>query len=154
MFRHWPGSADRNSANISTMTSGQPWPISDKVPPNSRGTWLMPGPGAKWPLWAVEAEVDFLVRQGCLVSVAVPLGNAAQRIRVTYTGGYVMPGTTPGEGETALPSMLTGACVEQTAFWFQQGEQVGRRTSGASGVSYQTLQDVDLLPGVRAGLRK
>jgi hypothetical protein len=50
--------------------------------------------------------------------------------------------------------MLTGACVEQTAFWFQQREQVGRRTSGASGVSCQTVQDVDLLPGVRAVLRK
>ena len=34
------------SVNIGTITSGQPWRISDSVPSKSKRTWLMPGRGA------------------------------------------------------------------------------------------------------------
>ena len=42
-----PGSGGSTSANIGTITSGQPWRMSDSVPSKSKSTWLMPGRGAK-----------------------------------------------------------------------------------------------------------
>ena len=41
-----PGRGGSTSANIGTITSGQPWRISDSVPSKSNRTWLMPGRGA------------------------------------------------------------------------------------------------------------
>ena len=37
--------------------------------------------------------------------------------RLTYTGGYVLPGDTPGPGQTPLPDDLEQAAVEQCAAW-------------------------------------
>ena len=39
---------------------------------------------------------------------------------MTLTGGYVLPGTTPSAGQTALPDDLEQAAVEQVAYWFQK----------------------------------
>ncbi len=109
-----------------------------------------PGAGA----WVEVTDVDYLVRSQAVVSLLVPIGTSEQRARVTYTGGYVMPGDVVGAGQVGLPGVLTWACAEQVAFWFQQRDQVGRVTSGSSGAAYQTVRDVDLLPGVRAVLRR
>ncbi len=104
--------------------------------------------------WVEVAGVDYVVRSQAVVSLAVPLGTSEQRARMTYTGGYVYPGDVVGEGQTALAGALVTACAEQTAFWFQQRDKTGRVTSGVSGGNYDTVRDVDLLPGVRAVLRR
>jgi hypothetical protein len=39
--------------------------------------------------------------------------------RVTYTGGFVLPGDTPAPGQTPLPPDLEQAAIEQVAYWFR-----------------------------------
>jgi hypothetical protein len=51
--------------------------------------------------WVEQTGVNYLVRQACVVSLTFPLSFVPQAVtpqlaRVTYTGGYVLPGTTPG----------------------------------------------------------
>jgi hypothetical protein len=66
------------------------------------------------------------VRRACVISLLTPLGIASQQARVTYTGGYVLPGATPGAGQTALPAELEQACVEQAAYWYQNRHRLTR----------------------------
>ncbi|HWW02583.1 MAG TPA: hypothetical protein VNZ64_22990 [Candidatus Acidoferrum sp.] len=68
----------------------------------------------------------------------------------TYTGGYVLPGTTPGAGQTPLPDDLERAAVEQVAYWFQNKANIGLRISWPSGGTYQQFAVQDLLPSVQA----
>ena len=61
--------------------------------------------------WVEQTSVSYLLRQACIVSLTVPLSFVPQAVtpqlaRPTYTGGYVMPGTTPSAGQTALPADL------------------------------------------------
>jgi hypothetical protein len=54
--------------------------------------------------WVAQAEMDYIVRQGCVISLSAPLVGLGRSAgawlgRVTYTGGYVMPGTAPGAGQ-------------------------------------------------------
>src|SRR4051812_36102950 len=59
--------------------------------------------------WIEQTGIDFLIRNHCVLSLAQPL-NAGQsgsdrstlnapQARITYTGGYVLPGTTVGAGQ-------------------------------------------------------
>ena len=59
--------------------------------------------------WVLQSSVDYLIRRACVISLSVPLGTKAEQARVTYTGGYVPPGTTPGSGQTALPDEIEQA---------------------------------------------
>ena len=83
--------------------------------------------------WIEQTGIDFLIRNHCVLSLAQPLNasrstlNAPQG-RVTYTGGFVLPGTTPGAGQTALPADLEQAAVEQVAAWFQSRDKLGLDT--------------------------
>jgi len=70
-------------------------------------------------------------------------------VRVTYTGGYVAAGGTPGDGETAMPADITDAAARQVAFSFRRRGQLGVRSAGGGGASYQTYAADDLLPEVR-----
>ena len=72
--------------------------------------------------------------------------------RHTYTGGYVLPGTTPGPGQTPLPADLEQAAVEQLAFWFQHRDKLGLKISWPSGSEYKQFAVQDLLPSVQATL--
>src|SRR2546423_8560369 len=65
--------------------------------------------------WLLQSNISYLIRRGCVVSLASALGSWRQHGRVTYTGGYVLPGTTPGAGQGALPSDLEQAEGEQAA---------------------------------------
>ncbi len=73
--------------------------------------------------------------------------------RVTYTGGYVLPGATPGPAQTALPADLESAAVEQVASWFQQREKLGLVRHWPSGGTYLVFVQAPLLPQVAAMLR-
>src|SRR5512137_965018 len=105
--------------------------------------------------WVEQTSVEYLVRSRCVVSLAVPLWplrSSAALARVTYTGGYVLPGTTPSSGQTALPVEIESAVIEQVAFWFERRDSVGVIRIWPSGGNYMQLVDTDLLPAVRAVL--
>jgi hypothetical protein len=107
--------------------------------------------------WVDQTGVDYLVRAKCVVSLTVPLWplrSSAALARVTYTGGYVLPGNTPGTGQTALPVDLESAAVEQVVFWFQRRDTPGVIRVWPSGGNYMQLVDTDLMPAVRTVLRR
>jgi hypothetical protein len=110
--------------------------------------------------WVEQTGVDFLIRSGCIISLSSPLCYSLSTInsqpsacRVTFTGGYVLPGTTPGPGQDPLPSDLEQAAVEQVAYWFQIRDKLGLKTRWPHGGTYEGLLPLDLLPNVQAVLK-
>ncbi len=110
--------------------------------------------------WVEHAGVFYLVRGGCVISLGAPLSFAPQGAtrsaglgRVTYTGGYVLPGTTPSAGQTALPADVESAAVEQVAVWFQQRDKLGLIRHWPSGGVYLVFTQSPLLPQVEASIR-
>jgi hypothetical protein len=104
--------------------------------------------------WVERTGVDFLVRRGCVISLPCALGTASQQARVTYTGGYVLPGTTPGAGQTPLPADLEQAAVEQAACWYLNRDKLGLVRQWPSGGAYLQFAQLDLLLEVKAVLRR
>jgi hypothetical protein len=104
--------------------------------------------------WLEQSGVEYLVRSGCVVSLPAPLGTCREQGRVTYTGGYVLPGSPVAPGQTALPDDLEQAAVEQVVFWYQNREKVGVVRQWPKGGTYEQFEDLDLLPSVRAVLRR
>jgi len=105
--------------------------------------------------WVEQTGVQYLIRRSCVVSLESPLSGSMQSVgRVTYTGGYVLPGTTPGAGQTALPDDLEQAAVEQVAAWFQMRDMLGLVRHWPKGGVYQQFAQTDLLLVVRAVLEK
>jgi hypothetical protein len=110
--------------------------------------------------WVEQAAVGHLVREGGVVSLIEPLVFIAQSFavaprlaRMTYTGGYVLPGTAPVAGQAALPADLETAAIEQVAVWFQQREKLGLVRHWPSGGVYMVFSQLPLLPQVVAMLR-
>jgi len=110
--------------------------------------------------WVEQTSVSFLLRQGCVMSLNAPLSYIPvvaalepQLARVTYTGGYVMPGEVPGPGQTALPADLASAAVEQVAVWYQQRDKLGLVRYWPSGGTFLVFTQLPLLPEVSAVLR-
>ena len=107
--------------------------------------------------WVEQPDIDYIIRGRCVVSLysLLPIpAPEAQLARLIYTGGYVLPGNTPEPGQAALPADLENAAIEQIAFWFQRRDNVGVIRIWPSGGNYMQLVDTDLLPAVRAVLRK
>jgi len=105
--------------------------------------------------WVEQTDIDYLIRQSCVISLNTQFStlNPSRAIaRVTYTGGYVLPGTTPDPGQTPLPDDLEQAAVEQVAFWFQKRDKLGLRTSWPNSGEYKQFADLDLLRSVSATL--
>ena len=108
--------------------------------------------------WVEQTGVNYLVREACIISLILPLSFMPQMItpqlaRVTYTGGYVLPGTTPSTGQTALPADLESAAVEQVAAWFQQRDKLGLLRYWPSGGIFLAFSQLPLLPQVVASIR-
>jgi hypothetical protein len=104
--------------------------------------------------WEEETDVDYVVRRGCVVSLSAPLGSYGELGRVTYSGGYVLPGETATTGQTALPSDLEQAAVEQAAYWYQNRDRLGMTSVSGEGGSIAQFAKLDLLPSVAAVLKK
>jgi hypothetical protein len=110
--------------------------------------------------WAEESTVEFLVRRACVISLLSPLTSQLSSAinsqfaiaRVTYTGGYVLPGATPSAGQTALPDDLEQAAVEQAAWWFQHRDKLGLVRQWPHEGTYEQFAQLDLLPEVKAVL--
>ena len=107
--------------------------------------------------WVEQTNVDYLIRRSCVVSLASPLSTLTTQpstCRLTYTGGYVMPGTSPGAGQTALPSDLEQAAVEQVAYWFQNRDRLGLLRHWPHQGTYLQFDKIDLLPAVVSVLKR
>jgi hypothetical protein len=103
--------------------------------------------------WVEQTGIDYLIRNACIVSLSSRLGTWRDQGRITYTGGYVLPGTTPGAGQTALPDDLEQAAVEQVAYWFRNRDVLGLIRNWPSGGTYQVFMKIELLPSVEATLK-
>ncbi len=107
--------------------------------------------------WQEKTGVTHLLRSGCIISLAQPLSTLNRQpatARVTYTGGYVLPGMVPAPGQTPLPDDLEQACVEQIAFWYQNKDHLGLKTYWPSSVAYYQFATFDLLDSVKSVLKK
>jgi hypothetical protein len=70
-------------------------------------------------------------------------------IEVIYRGGYCSADVVPGEGETALPSDLREAAIEQATFLWKRKDDLGLSSVSAEGGSINKFSDMDLLPMVK-----
>ena len=105
--------------------------------------------------WIEQTGIDFLIRRQCVISLLSPISYLRSSVaRATYTGGYVLPGTTPGAGQTALPDDLEQAAVEQAAAWFQNRDKLALDTIWPHGGTYQKFAQLDLLLSVKAVLAR
>ena len=103
--------------------------------------------------WVTESPTpDFLLRKGCIITLKAQLGTRDDLGRVTYTGGYVLPGTNPEEGQTALPKAIEQACIEQVAYWYQNRSRLGFTGIAAEGGSVSLHPKLELLPIVKLTL--
>jgi hypothetical protein len=109
--------------------------------------------------WVEQTGVDFLIRRSCIISLSdnFSLQPSAFRLslaRVTYSGGYVLPGNSPGPGQNPLPSDLEQAAVEQVAYWFQIRDKLGLKTRWPHQGTYEGFFPLDLLPSVQTVLKR
>jgi hypothetical protein len=109
--------------------------------------------------WQDCNDPAYVVRFDCIVSLQTALGTSFDQARVTYVGGYVLPGTTPEEWQTALPADVEQACIEQVAFWYRNKDLTGLSSaSGQAGsISFDAksvVAPLHLLPVVQATLEK
>src|SRR3989441_6819403 len=110
--------------------------------------------------WSEQTGVQYLIRRQCVISLSVPLNsqpstlNSPALARVTLTGGYVLPGDTPAAGQTTLPDDLEQAAVEQVAVWFQNRDNLGLIRNRPDKGTYQQFAQLDLLPNVKAVLKR
>src|SRR5207249_3865919 len=98
--------------------------------------------------------VEYLISpKRAIIELPVRLGAEREIARVTYAGGYVLPGTIPIGNQTALPDELEAACIEQTTYWYQRRNQLGLTSISGEGGSIQQFSSLDLLPHIRAILK-
>jgi hypothetical protein len=105
--------------------------------------------------WIEVPDVEYLILQRCVICLNSPFRTphfALSLGRVTYTGGYLLPGGSPVPSAASLPAELEQAALEQTAFWFQTRDKVGVIRQWPAGGNYEQFADPDLLPSVRAVL--
>ena len=103
--------------------------------------------------WVEQTDLEYLIRQNCVISLAEPLGTFREQGRLTYTGGYVMPGTAPDTGQTALPDDVEQAAVEQVGAWFQNRDKLGLVRSWPHQGTYEQFAQLELLVEVKAVLK-
>ncbi len=107
--------------------------------------------------WSEQTGVQYLIRRQCVISLSSPLrtpNSALCTARIQYAGGYVLPGTSPSAGQTALPDDLEQAAVEQVAYWFRNRDKSGLVRSWPHDGTYEAFAQLDLLLEVRAVLKK
>lgn len=103
----------------------------------------------------VDPTPDYLINgPRSIVELAAPLGTSREMGRVTFAGGYVLPGGTVGTGQTALPDEVEQAAIEQCAFYYRNKDTLGLAGVSGAGGSISKLATADLLPTVQAVLNK
>jgi hypothetical protein len=109
--------------------------------------------------WVEQTGIDYLIRRNCVISLRSPLAFSLQPsafplARLTYTGGYLLPGSAGVPSATRLPDDLEQAVVEQVAWWFQNRDRLGLSRIWDYHATYRQFADLDLLSSARAVLAK
>lgn len=113
--------------------------------------------------WVEQDTPTYLIHapgeEKCLVSLAYPLGSSFDVARITYSGGYVMPGGTATGAQTALPPAIEDAALQQVSVWWRDKDKLGLAGVSSQGGSVSAgalsiVRPLDLLPQVRNLLLK
>ena len=96
---------------------------------------------------------DYLIRSSCIISLPAPLSTLSTLYaprslsRVTYAGGYVLPGDNlqPSTSNFQLPADLENAAIAQVAYWFQPRDNIGLDTIWPHFGTYQKFAQQPLL---------
>jgi hypothetical protein len=109
--------------------------------------------------WTEQTGVKYLIRRSCVISLQTPFSSLLTSTspglaRVTYTGGYVLPGDTPAADQTDLPDDLDQAAIEQVSYWFRNRDKTGLLRSWPHDGTFEVFPQLDLLLEVRAVLKK
>lgn len=103
--------------------------------------------------WIEQAGQDFIIRRDCLISLTSLLGSSREQARVTFAGGYKLPG---GDDDAeALPAQIDGACVEQVVYLYRNKSKLGLSSVSSEGgaVTFDAMA-IDLLPTVAEALKQ
>lgn len=105
--------------------------------------------------WETEAATPdhLLDRDSGVVRLAAPLGTDRQRLRLTYAGGYILPGDTAGAGETDLPDAIQELALQQTLYLHRHREKLGLASVSTDRGSMTYHTNFDLIPEVQEALR-
>lgn len=110
--------------------------------------------------WVEQTDIVAIIGPTkSIIELAAPLGSSREIARVTFDGGYVLPGTTPEAGQTALPAEIEQAAVEQCVYWYQNKDRLGLSSISGQGGSVSkdpvsVVAPLSLLPTVMAVLKK
>ena len=102
----------------------------------------------------IEQTVDYLLRRNSVVEFVERPGGRNEVGRITYTGGYVLPGTAVGTGQFALPKDMEWAATEQCAQWWLWKDKVGLYRHAIAGGLELELRPNALLPQVVGTLKR
>ncbi len=103
--------------------------------------------------WLEQDNIDYMLSpQRMMVELAAPLGTSRQLGRVTYTGGYILPGTAAVAPQLPLPDAIEQSCIEQVVYWYQRRNQLGLVSISGEGGSISQFRTLDLLPHVKSVL--
>lgn len=108
---------------------------------NSRSAWRAVT-GAKW-------LVD--LSSGIFTITSGPIGSDNEQVRVLYSGGYVLPGETAADGQTALPTSISEAAIAQTMHLYESRHLHLPAATGNSPA--KAARDIELLPQVELTLQ-
>ena len=106
--------------------------------------------------WQAISDAEYVLRAGCIISLISEIGRWKQQIRVTYSGGYVLPGSNPPPStpNPQLPDDLQQSCVEQCAYLYQNKDRLGLAMVAQEGGRIQQFPKIDFLPSVASVLSK
>jgi hypothetical protein len=112
--------------------------------------------------WSEITGVTYTIRRACVLSLDSSLNPQQPTLntsrvavaRVTYTGGYVLPGDTADTGQTPLPSDIEQSVIEQAAAWYLRKDQVGLEIRWDKGGAYLRISQLPLLPQVQTVIAK
>src|SRR2546426_10513792 len=71
--------------------------------------------------WTEQTGVQYVIRRGCVVSLSCPFSTLHSALcigRIQYAGGFLLPRTSPGAGQTPLPHHPEKPGVRQDPLWF------------------------------------
>jgi len=116
--------------------------------------------------WIERPAPGYLIRRACVISLASAINYQPSTIncalaRVTYTGGYVLPGAPDPDYQpstincppTRLPDDLAQAATEQVAAWFENRDRLGLTSVWPYHGTYQQVAQFPLLIEVKAVLK-
>jgi hypothetical protein len=81
-------------------------------------------------------------------------GVGPQSVRVTYTGGYVLPNDTVGSGQAALPAEIQFAVLEQCRYQWKRRGDLGVSSAGVNGGNWQIASNDEWLSSVKAVINR